>query len=149
MLPTQAMINRLATVLGADVGSIAAASAPKVHLAQNVFTPGPGLTLAQLTEASFTGYAALSGAPGAVVPFTNPLTGLQTINLPDPAGGWHFSCTASTGLPQTIYGWYVTDSGVATLWGSALFITPITLTAGGQGIDVPLVSFALSQACLS
>jgi hypothetical protein len=148
VFPTQAMLNRLATILGADTGSIAAAAAPKVHLAQAVFTPGPGLTLGGLTEATFVGYAALSGAPGAVIPFTDPLTGLQTINLPDPAGGWHFGVTGGAGLPQTMYGWYVTDSGQTTLWGAQLFITPVVLTATGQGVDIPLVRFALSQAAL-
>lgn len=149
MLPTQAMINRLATILGADTGSIAAAAAPKLHLAMSAFTPGPGLTLAQLTEATFTGYAALAGAPGVVVPFVDPTSGLQIVQLPDPAGGWHFSCTGATGLPQTIYGWYVTDSAGVTLWGAQLFTTPVVVTAAGQGVDVPLVRFALSQACLS
>jgi hypothetical protein len=149
MLPSQAMLNRLMTILGADTGSIAAATAPKVHLAQAAFTPGPGLTLGSLTEATFTGYAALQGAAGAVVPFVDPLTGLLTLNVPDPAGGWHYSVTGGTSLPMTIFGFYVTDSGVATLWGASLFTTPVLLTASGQGVDIPLVRFALSQTALN
>jgi hypothetical protein len=148
MIPSQAMLNRLAVILGADTGSIAAVAAPKLHLAQNAFVPSPALVLGSLTEASFPGYGALAGAPGAVVPFTDPITGLQTVQLPDPAGGWHFSVTGAAGLPQTMYGWYVTDSGGVTLWGAQLFPAPVVITASGQGVDVAFVRFQLLQTAL-
>lgn len=149
MTPSNFLLNRLGTLLSGDTGSIASATlASKVHLASAAFTPGPGLTIASFTEATFPGYAALVGGTGAQQLFTDPLTGFQSVQLLAPAGGWHWATTSSTGLPQTIYGTYVTDNGTTNLFGSALFPTPFILNATGQGVDAPVQRWEIPLTAL-
>lgn len=142
--PSQALLNRLNVLLAGDTTTLApAAGGVKVHLAQNAFAPSLSLALGSLTEATFTGYAALLAPTGAQQSFSDPSTGNLVVQLIEPLGGWHWATTAATSLPQTIYGFYVTDNGTATLYGSALFTTPITLTATGQGVDIAQVRFSV------
>jgi hypothetical protein len=142
--PTNTLLARLQTLLQTDTGSIASATlACKVHLAIAAFTPSVTLTIANLTEATFTGYAALVGGTGNQQAFFDPVTGQRQVQLLEPAGGWHWQASGTTGLPMTVYGWYVTDNGVANLYGSALFPTPITLTNIGDAVDVPNIRFAI------
>lgn len=150
MIATNVLLDRLATILSTDTGSLApAAGGVKIHLASAAFTPGPTLTLAGLTEATFQGYAALLAAAGNQMEFLDPTTGNRIVQLQEPAGGWHWGTTGATGLPQTIYGFYVSDNGTVTLYGSQLFPTPIVLTASGQGIDVGQVRFMLAPPTIS
>jgi hypothetical protein len=142
--PSQALLNRLSALLATDTTTLApAAGGVKVHLAQNAFAPSLSLALGSLTEANFTGYAALLAAVGNQQNFQDPVTGNGVVQLVEPLGGWHWATTGTANLPQTIYGFYVTDNGSATLYGSALFSAPITLTASGQGIDIAQVRFAV------
>lgn len=146
--PGQALINRIQTLLAADTGSLAAAAALKVHLAQAAFVPSLGLTIASLTEATFTGSTALLATIGSALAYTDPLTGNLICELSPPVGGWHWQATNAVGLPQTIYGWWVTDNGNANLWGSRLLPTPVTLSASGQGLDIPVVNFGVVPGAL-
>jgi hypothetical protein len=142
MQPSQSILNQIATLLAGDTTTLANAAALKIHLAKANFTPSPALLLAGLTEADFVGYAALAAGIGAQLNYVDPVTGLVTIEIKPPAGGWHFSVTGITNLPETIYGWYVTDNGTTVLYGSARLVTPIPLTASGQGFDIDLPKFA-------
>src|SRR5262245_40946180 len=136
MVGTNTILDRLAALLQTDATTLApAAGGVKVHLASAAFTPSPTLTIAGLTEATFTGYTALVAGTGSQQEFLDPVTGNRVVQLNEPAGGWHWATTGAVGLPQTIYGFYVTDNGTTALYGSQLFPTPITLTAAGQGID--------------
>ncbi len=141
VVPTLTLQNQIATLIAADTTTLAAATAMKVHLAIAPFTPSNTLTVASFTEATFTGYAALLAATGTQLTYTDPITGQITIEIKPPAAGWNFKATAGTGLPQTIYGAYLTDNGSATLYGSFLLPTPITLTAANQGFDIPVPRF--------
>jgi hypothetical protein len=144
MQPSQLLLNRLGALLAGDTTTIApAAGGVKVHLAQNAFTPSLSLALASLTEATFTGYAALLGAVGGQQNFADPTTGNGIVQIVEPLGGWHWATTGTTSLPQTIYGYYMTDNGVANLYAAALFSSPITLTASGQGIDIAQIRLAI------
>jgi hypothetical protein len=140
MTPGQTLINRMVNLLASDATTLApAANAVKVHLASAAFVPSPALIVGNFTEATFVGYAALLAGLNAQQVFFDPSTGNQIIQLIDPAGGWHWQTTGAAGLPQTIYGWYVTDNGVATVYGSQLLSAPLTLTVSGQGVDVSFV----------
>ena len=144
IVPTSAIVTQMATLLSADATTLApAAGGLKVHLAMANFVPSPTRVIGDFTEATFTGYAALLSPVGACQIFTDASTGLVTIQLKEPANGWHWQTTAATGLPMTIYGYYVSDNASATLYGSALLAAPITLTASAQGIDVAQVRFTL------
>lgn len=150
MQPSQALANQVSTLVAADATMLAAATALKLHLSQAAFTPGLGLTVASFTEATFTGYAALAaGATGTQNTFFDPATGNTVVEIKAPVGGWLFKTTASTGLPQTMYGYYLTDSTSATLYGSALLSPTVTLTATGQGVEVPNARFTFPPSPMS
>lgn len=150
MIASQFIINRVATLLGGDTTTLApAASPPKLRLAQAAFVPSVALLIGGLTEASFTGYAALLCAINAQQVFQDPVSGQQCIQMIEPLGGWHYLVTSATGLPQTIYGYYLTDNAGATLYASALFPTPIVLNANGQAVDVSQARMLLSQSALT
>ena len=48
-----------------------------------------------------------------------------------------FQATSSSGLPQTIYGYYVVASDAATLLWVCYFAPVITLSASGDGFTIP------------
>lgn len=142
MIPSQAILDQITDLLAADATTIApAALACHVHLAIAPFSPGAGLDIATLVEATFTGGGAISAGLGAQDVFTDPASGLKIIQLLEPAGGWHWDCTALTDLPQTVYGYWVSDNTDAVLYGSALLDAPLFLNAVGQGIDLPWIRF--------
>ena len=141
MVPTTVIQDAVATLLANDAGTLANMTALKVKLSKTNFTPSPALTLGGVTEADFDGYAAINPTAGAQSEFIDPVTGLRTVELVPPAGGWHFHTTGLTHLPMNIYGWYVTDHTDAILYGSGLLAAPITLQLSGQAFDLPSLVF--------
>lgn len=137
MQPTRSLWRRPCDLLAADTTTLAAALALQVHLASAAFTPTLDLLLTDLTEATFTGSAALSLGSGVQSVFYDATTGFLTLKLLDPAGGYKWICTASPAVPQTIYGVYLTDNADAILYGAELLPTPAVISAMGQGIILP------------
>jgi hypothetical protein len=90
-------------VAAAITGPLAIATPATVHLAQAPFTPGPSVTLAGITEATFDGYS------------DKTITSFGTVqNL----GGGSWGCNSGTvtswtptgsTTPNTIAGWVVVD----------------------------------------
>ncbi len=142
MIPSTVLQLAETALLAADTATLAAATALHVHLAKAAFVPTPGLDPATLVEADFVGYAAIAIVTGAQLHFIDPVTGLRTIELKEPAGGLHFATTGITNLPQTIFGWWVTDDTDVVLYGSGLLPVPIPLAISGQGFDLPPMRFA-------
>jgi len=144
MLGTQALVNRLGILLGADTVSLAEPTTfVKVHLAKEAFTPSLALDVADLTEADFTGYAAKAASDAATQVFFDPETSEQIMQVKEPAGGWHWVTGGGFVGPQTIYGYYLTDTAGTTLWASELLETPVVLNTAGQGVDVDQVRVTL------
>lgn len=85
--------------------------------------------LAALTEATFTGYAAVAAQVFAA-PYIDQ-AGLVRTNAPSVP----FVMT-DTVTPNTIYGWALTDSGKTILVLSGKFPSPIVLSQANQGLDV-------------
>lgn len=142
MQPSSQLANSASTLVAADVANLAAAAATKLHLASAAFTPALGLLLSGVTECTFTGYAALAaGATGAQTQYFDPASGNSIVEVKSPAGGWVFKCTGTTGLPQTVFGSYLTDNGVTVLLGSQLLTPNVTITASGQGLEIPNARF--------
>jgi len=141
--PGQSLVDRYSQLVANDTIGLAAAAAPKVFLVKAPFTPGPQLLPGSLTKAAFTGSSALSPATGPQQFFNDSIGGGRVVQLNEPAGGWHWKCTAVTGLPETIYGYYVADQGDGTLWGSALFDTPVNITAINDAVDIAFIRFTL------
>jgi len=123
--------------------------AVSVHLTKAPFTPSASTDLAALiaAEADFGGYAVQSAAAGGQLIYQDPVSGLWVVELIPAAGTFRFDTVGTTNLPQTVYGYFVTDSTNATLMGCGLLDTPVPLTAAGQGQDLPpqLFRFALNS----
>jgi len=151
MQPTQAIVNSLASLLAADVAFMAAAAVKNVHLVKAPFTPDLTTDWTAMTadEADFDGYAVKTAAAGAQQSFTNPITNERVAQFIEPAGGWHWETTGVTNLPQTIYGFVVTDLADAVTLGSALLDEPVELTAADQAIDVDQLRFTFVPTPLS
>jgi len=143
MTPSQLLLTSAATLLAGDTAGLNAALDVEIHLAKNAFTESPSRVLGDFTEADFDGYAALAKDPAAPTVVTDPATGDQIITLPDPAGGWAFATTGVTNLPQTIYGYYLTDSTGAVLYGCKRFADAVVLTGNGQGFSIGTVDFRM------
>lgn len=91
-----------------------------VRLFSNNHTFGAATVLGDLTECTFTGYAA------AAPTWTTPaLSGSTAQTLPSPAG---VPFTYSGGSTTTVYGFYLTDSGGTVLYGGTTFSSPVTLS---------------------
>ena len=142
MIPGTNILDRLAALLAGDTTTLAPAAGPvRVHLAIAAFTPGGTLIPGSFTEATFTGYASLLAPVGAQQNFFDPSLGVRVVQLIEPLGGWHWVATNATGLPQTVFGFWVSDNANTVVYGSELLPAPIVLTAANQAIDLPQVRF--------
>lgn len=144
MTPSAALQLQIATLIAHDTTTLANATALHIHLAIAAFVPTPQLDPTTLVEATFAGYAPIDPTAGNQLVYTDPVSGLITVELAAPAGGWHFQTTGTSNLPQTVYGWWVTDHTDAVLYGSGLLDTPVPLTLSGQGFDIPNPKFAFA-----
>ena len=143
MQPTRALWRRGADLLAADATTLAPAiNANHVHLTMAPFTPNLDMVLGDFTEATFDGYAVKDIGVGAQPIFYSVQTGLLTIVLEDPAGGYVWATTGVTNLPQTIYGAYLTDNADAVLLGAMQLDNPVTLQASGEGLSFGELSLA-------
>ena len=142
MIPSVAMQKQIATLVAGDTTMLASATPPKVRLAKQPFTPAPTLDPTTLIEADFGSYAAKSPTNGVQLSVVDPLSGLQTVELIEPAGGWHWAANNVNNLPQSTYGFYVTDAGGTNLLGSGLLPAAVPLTAAGQAFDVISIRLA-------
>jgi hypothetical protein len=83
------------TLLGSDTATLApAALALKVILIKANFTPSPNLAVGDLTEADFSGYAAIAAALAALPESLDPNTGDSLLTVGPPAGGFRWETTA-------------------------------------------------------
>ena len=142
MVPTQVILDEIQTLLATDVATLAAAAAKHVHLIKAPFTPGPQTALSGLTPADFTGSTAKNAASGNQQQFNDPITVQLVVQLVEPLGGWHWQATDAVNLPQTIFGFVVTDLANAVTFGSALLDTPVQLLAAGDAVDVGNIRFS-------
>jgi hypothetical protein len=149
MQPSKGLLDAMTALLAADTASLGAATALHVHLIAAPFSPNVLTDFTALTEATFTGSAAMAAGTGTQQVFVDPLTGLRTIQLLEPAGGWTWLCTVTPGATETIYGFCVTNTANAVTWGSALLPTPVPISASGQGIHIPFLTFAVNPLALS
>jgi len=141
MQPTTDLWKAQADLLVADTATLGAVAGLKVHLAINAFAPSLGLALTDLTEATFTGSAALTAGAAPYDAYYDALTGLYTVRVKEPAGGWNWICTAQPAPPETVYGVYLTNGAGTTLWGSMLLPEPVTIDDANQGVGVGDITF--------
>lgn len=146
MQPTQLIWGKGQSLLAADTASLAQTSGCAVHLSQSAFTPSLSLTLSGVTEANYSDYSVMYSAAGTQNNYVDAATGHSVVEMIAPSGGWVFSTSTSGGLPQTIYGFYLTNHAGSTLYGSATLSAPVTLTASGQAIELPPIRLTYSTS---
>lgn len=150
MTPSREFMDKIAPLVAADTTGLAEATPfVEVVLIKSNFTPGPDLDISSLTVADFDGSTPKHAADAGPHVFTDPATDEQIVQVDPVAGGWHWQTTGVTNLPQTIYGWIITDSAGAGLHGSELFPDPILLQITGQGVDIPAVRFRFNDGLVS
>lgn len=129
-----------------DMAAFTLATLGKVVPIKAPYTYTPNLVLADLTLADFDGSTPIAqdAVPST---YTDPLTGDSVIALTAPAGGFQWVTSGVTNLPQTIYGYALTDAAGTTLVAvTDPLTTPIPLTATGQGIDAGELGFRVTAA---
>jgi hypothetical protein len=145
MLDTTTLDNRIATLLAGDTTTLAqAASANYVVLVVNPFTPAPNTDFTGLTEATFTGYAALAAGLNAQVVYFDPITGTRVVEIIPPVGGWQYTSSADTSPPQVVYGFCLVNHAKAVTYGSQLLPAPVTIAHNGDGVNLGAVQFKLT-----
>lgn len=150
MTPVNKLLDMIAAAIGADTVTFAPSLAAASFLCavKTPFTPGPTTTFVNGTDnADFDGFANKAIAAGVRTAAVDPLVGGRKVILDPPAGGFRWTTTGTTNLPQTIYGVALTLTTntltTAKVLGCMLLETPVTLTATGQTFEVPEVSFNL------
>lgn len=101
----------------------------KLHLYAVNVVVNPNTPLSALIEPTFTGYAAV-----AAIAFDGAINGPNgsAIAL---APSEVFACTG--GIPtNTIYGWFLTDSGSTILKLAVPLGTPVQIAQPGDGVDI-------------
>jgi len=137
MLATRFLRNQALALLAADTTTLApAADEIYIGLVMNDLAPSEGITFADITLATFDGYAELAIGLNAQPEGFDPTTDDSIIDFKPPAGGFRWITTGTTNLPQTIYGFVLLDHAKAVVWASERLPTPITLTLAAQRIDL-------------
>lgn len=139
MLPMKALRLQLGELLAADTTTLAPVTANKIALVAGAFALSENLVVGSLTLATFTGSTPKAGASGAQQAGTDPVTGEQKITILAPAGGWRWECTVAPGSPETIYGFALLDTTLATLLGAAVLDTPVPIASVGDFVDLGAV----------
>lgn len=139
MTPSRVIFDAIADLLAADPATLSSATAMHVHLIKAAFTPSLDTDFATLVPATFTGSTPLNVTPGDQTVYYDAVSGLRTIELLEPAGGFHWQCTVDPATPETIFGIAVTDTANAVLIGTMLLDPQPTISAAGQGMDVGFI----------
>lgn len=127
-------------LLGADTATFnSPADNLLVHLFQNDFSPNPAMEVSDFVEASFGGYDPITVVLGPCPQSNDPATGDSLMDIRPTSGGWLWEVSTTTGIPQTIYGYYVTDEGGSVLLGAERLLTPVTLTAVNDSVAIQRV----------
>lgn len=150
MTPSQVFMDKIPPLVAADTTGLAELTPfVMVSLVASPFVPSLDLDITTLTLASFTGATPKHAADAGPHVFLDPATNEWMVQVDPPAGGWHWQTTATTNLPETIYGWICTDSAGVVLQGSDVFPEPIVLQIIGQGVDIPRVAFRFQDGYVS
>lgn len=146
MVPALAVSERAMTLLAADTVTIN--DHALVQLVKAPFTPGPALTMAGISLATFTGSAAKALLTTGWEESIDPSTGAIRLDA-GASAQFRWETTDTVGLNQTIYGVALMSSTSTTLLGSSLLPDgPITLTAANQSITITPPSLELSPSAI-
>ncbi len=153
MIPVAALTLEMMTLLGADTVTLAAAA--WVMPLKKAFTPGSDPEIDDTWIADFDGSTPKACGAATRVPHTDAGTGQVFLSMPPPAGGYLWTTTGVTNLPQTIYGYALSSSSTTVEGGDLLgtqLQTPnviLSLEGGaGQSFQADEVRFTLIEPAL-
>jgi len=151
MQSSQALREAMVNLLAADAATLAPAAGDenKLALVKTAFVPAETLLIGDVTLADFDGSTPLLVEDGTQPTALDPFTNDSIIDLLPPAGGFRWETTGVTNLPQTIFGYVLMNEAGTTLLASALFDTPIELTAINQRIDVDAAELRIPAGAIS
>lgn len=139
MQTTLALREKAAQLLAADAATLAPAmDANHMVLIKNEFTSSEATAIGSLEFADFDGSTPVAVGTGTQPEGLDPNTSDAIINLKPPAGGFRWETTGVTNLPQTVYGFALTDNAGTTLLATERLQTPILLTAVNQVVNLPV-----------
>jgi len=148
--PTLAVQAQLGELLAADATTLApAADANEIVLVNAAFVPSTELAIGDLSIADFDGSTPKALGVGTQLCGFDPTTGEQVITMKDPAGGLVWETTGVTNLPQTIFGFAMTNDDGTVLLASELLPEPVTLTAAGQIVSIGQATLRLVAVPMS
>lgn len=130
--PSEAIRNALATFLTTVLP--AAPDQSTLRLYQNDYTPNLGTVIGDLTEATFTGYAAVDVAEFSSTRLRSDVAG--NAYYVDPAVAT-FLQTGTT-ITNTVYGYYLTDATGADLLAVGRFSSPVLFDHTGKALDIEI-----------
>lgn len=112
----------------------------KLELYQNDYVPVPFSVLADFTVADYTGYGnkTIAAADWNAVVQPDGSAGI--------VGPGEFFDATGTAVSNTIYGYYVTDSGGTTVLWAERFDTPVGIAGPGTGFTMVPALNGISQA---
>jgi len=125
VIPTPVLLTGLTDLLGTH-GPF---NAMTLHLYQNNIVLGRSTVLSNLTEANFTGYAAVASYTWST-PYVDVDGSALAIGADEA-----FIATAATPSNQ-VYGYYFTDSGATMLLAAYAFAAPVAIAGIGQAVTV-------------
>lgn len=127
-MATSTILTRLAA-LTALKGVGQALNAASLILYSNGVAITPATVMADLTECTFTGYAADAGQAFGTS-YLDP-AGVPSIAAPSV----QFESTDGV-VVETIYGWALTNVGKTALYYAEALPVPVPITAGSQGVII-------------
>lgn len=116
------------TVMAGLIDTGGVYEAVDLRLYQNDYTPTPATVLADLTAATYSGYAA------EAIAFAGPVIGsdgkIRLVSV-----GALFQPTSST-VTNTVFGWYITNTGGTVLLAAGRFESPVPMMGVTSGVEV-------------
>jgi len=150
MIPTTAIFRRAVDLLASDTVTLGITTPPnKIMLIADAFAPLPGLTIGDLTPATFNGSAPKAATGGPCPTGQNPVTGQYELQVPPPSGGFRFECAVAPGSPETIYGWAYINDDSTTLYGTDVLDTPVVITNVNDFVEIDAADFRYSPSGVS
>jgi len=136
MWASRALRMAAMTRLASDTATLAPAADPNhLCLVMSEFTPSEDLVVADVDLATFDGGDPIEVELGTQPSGFEPGTDDSSIDISPPVGGFRWETTGITNLPQTIYGYVLTNEAETTILASAIFDTPFVLTGVNQVVD--------------
>jgi hypothetical protein len=142
MIPSKALREKMATLLGADTATLApAANANVIALFMNDISPTEATVLGDLVLSTFDGNAPLEVGLNAQPVALDPANNDAIIDMVPPITGFRWVTSGVTNLPQTIYGYALLTHLNAAYLAAKRLDTPVVLTAVGQRVDIGAPNF--------